>query len=178
MYKKVIIVALCLIGEMESRSTIAAKQTKITKVYNHESDLQDRLVLYFSSAPDCLYIPKRGVAYNNNQPLVTEGGMKQLSYFFPVHGMSAQEIHKFVAKVDGMKHSDYTVTMHHDKHKDGIAINIAFNDKKVGFQYESFSAITGEPALSFAFFKRSSLDHINLGKSLFNTAYSSKKKIR
>ncbi len=176
MYKKLMFSAIILIGEMEGRSNVAVKRIKITQVYNHVSDLQDRLVLYFSSAPDCLYIPQRGVVENNNQPIVNADGMKELTYFFPVHGMSEKEINRIIAKTKKIKHEDYSVEMHHDRHKDGMIVKICFNDKKIGFQYESFTAITGEPALSFAFFKRGVMQSLNIAnKNLFNTAYCKKK---
>ena len=181
MYKRVMLAAIVMIGEMEGRPVAVAaseksmmKRIKVTKTYHHASEIQDRIVLYFSAAPDCLYIPSRGVVDNNNQPTINDQGQKELTYFFRVHGMTAKEVHRIISKVKDMHHPDYSLTMTYDHHKEGIKVTIAFNDKKIGFQYESFMAITGEHALSFAFFKRDSLDKIK-NKNLFNTAYCKKK---
>ncbi len=177
MYKKIIFFTCLLIGEMEAQSSKCVKKNKITKLYHHKSDLQDRLVMYFYDTPDCLYIPSRAVVSNNNKPVINEYGMTELTYFFPLHGVKSKDIEKYNAKIKDMAHEDYQVAMHYDRNKDGVVVKISFMPEKIGFQYESFSAITGEPALSFAFFKRNALDDLHLGKSLFNTACSDKKKL-
>ncbi len=177
MYKRIMIFACLLIGEMEAHLNKCVKKNKITKFYHHKSDLQDRLVMYFSDAPDCLYIPNRAVVNNANRPIVNDDGMTEMTYFFPLHGTKSKDIERYNNKIKDMVDKDYHIDLHYDHHKDGVVIKICFAPKKIGFQYESFSAITGEPALSFAFFKRNVLNDLNLGKNLFNTACLDKKKI-
>lgn len=182
MFKKIVYITLIVIGEMESKGHSGNgredKKTmvSITKLYKNLGGLQDRFILYFTRTPECVYIPHRNVVKEGNKPFVNDQGMTEMEYFFPVSGMKSGAIQKFIAQAEGMKSDDYALSMNFDQHKKGFIIKVCFNNKAVGFQHETFDAITGEPALSFAFVKRDLLNTLHMRKNLFNTAFFAKKK--
>ncbi len=176
---------MCLVaGATHSNASLSKVQTgqassgsgsTITVACHHENSIEDRLVLKFSGEPDCCYVPTRAVALNNNEPIVNESGKKQLEYFFK---MSKPSHFEKIAKTATIVRDNYSVTMDYNKHKKGIDITVCFDDKKIGFQYDKFRAITGAPGISFAFIKRDSLLALNRSSDhIFNTAFCTKKKM-
>ena len=188
MYKKILIAMLFCLGEVEGRHidrTVleTVKGPKITQLKNHQGDLRDQLVFYFSSQPHCLYIPTREVVAHDNEAIINDKGLREVSYFFPTQAMTPKEIKSYADYLENSfdesnEDKGYTVALKHDKHKKGIVIAIAFDDKRIGFQCESYTAITGEPAMRIVFVNRDSLHAINANKDrLFNTAHYKKKMI-
>lgn len=169
--KRLLYIVLLHAGVLVTKST-----NQLTKVYYHTGPTSDQLVLYFAQKPDCTVLPKKEIS-EGKKVTVAKNGPLQFDFFMP-HTALSKKAQKSFDELTKQPHADYRCALKEDKGKKGILLSVIFDPKKIGFQQESFEAITGNPALSFTFFNRSALQHINAAsRPLLRTAQVKKKRV-
>lgn len=151
---------------------------KIIKAFHHEGAVADRLVFYFSNQPVCNYIPHKDTQIKEGHVPINQDGTTELEFFLPLTTIAKGETARFIEKLGALDNDLYRVKVEVDATRNGLRCFVLFRPEEVGFQQESFQAITGDPALAFSFFKRSSLHKVvNNSRPIRQTAQL-KKKVR
>ena len=156
----------------------AQEKISITNGYFHEGALSDQIVFYFSEQPICNYIPSKNAVTKENEVVpIAENGLVELEFFMPVTTLGTRQVQKFVEQLNAVNNDMYRIHVMTAKNKMGLVCYVAFRPDEIGFQYESFQAVTGKPALSFSFVKRKIMQDLNRSsRPLLRSAQLKKKR--
>lgn len=156
----------------------STNKIKIIRAYHHKGAMSDKLVFYFSQRPICTYVPSASAAGLNGEEVpVNENGQVELEFFMPLTS-AEKTAQRFLNQLGATQAENdlYRVQFQPDYAKGGLTCRVVFRPEDIGFQQESFEAITGDYALSFSFLKRKTMKDLNNKlRPLLQTAQVKKK---
>jgi hypothetical protein len=140
---------------------VQAKNITMTKAYHHQGMMSDKVVFYFSQRPICTYVPSVSASGQNGEKVLADkNGQVELEFFLPIT-QAAKKAQKFITQLGATNNNLYRVQFEPDYAKGGLTCRVVFRPDEIGFQQESFAAITGEHALAFSFVRRKAIQDIN-----------------
>lgn len=150
----------------------------MTRAYHHKGAMADKLVFYFSQRPICTYVPSATAAGLNGQEVLADNnGQVELEFFLPIT-QAEKKAQNFLSQLGATDNGLYRVQFEQDYAKNGLTCRVVFRPEEVGFQQESFEAITGDYGLTFSFLRRKTIQDLNSKlRPLLQTAQVKKKSI-
>ncbi len=141
----------------------ATNKIKITKAYHHKGAMSDKLVFYFSHRPICTYVPSASAAGLKGEEVpVNENGQVELEFFMPLTS-AERKAQSFLNQLGATPAENdlYRVQFEPNYARGGLTCRVVFRPNEIGFQQESFEAITGDYGLTFSFLKRRAMKDLN-----------------
>jgi len=147
-------------GKKQNQSVAQAKSIKkspvsdiqVKRVYVHEGNLSRKIVLQFASNPVVTYTPE---SLDENKR--DENGLMRMTFFMP-HACVDQSNKEALAMLSGMHTHDYGLAFKEMvKPLKGIKCVVLFNPDKVGFEYKTYTSITGDKGVIFQFYYQDTL---------------------
>lgn len=133
----------------------------LTKVYQHQGNVSDNLVCYFTQEPICNKLPQKvtNESGKNNQ----ENNQETLHYFLPMTALQGSEVKNMLNKVHATQNTTYMVMFEEvTKPIKGIKVTITYDPRMIMVDYKEFDAITGNKGLVFSFHNKEFLSKIKL----------------
>jgi N-acetylmuramoyl-L-alanine amidase len=137
----------------------------LTNVYHHKGKLSDNISYYFSKEPIITYLPERVEKRNAHQ----KEGWRSFKFLFPKAEIGSGQVRQLVEQLNNSFNNDntalYNVTIEsvaagHGP-KEGLLVTLSYDEKKVVFEYETFTAIQQQAGVLFKFYNLDLLKEIN-----------------
>lgn len=153
MNKRYCYMGIVLAGMGTCRATV--QMNHLTKIYQHQGNVSDNVVCYFTQDPICNKLPNK----------VTE--LKKLKndsmvFFMPmtsIHGIEAKNMLKKLHATQRGYSISFQEVISPIK---GVKIIIDYDPAKIAFDYQMFDAITGNKGLVFSFHNKEVLTHLKI----------------
>ena len=127
----------------------AQQMNELTKVFFHQSSINDKLVCYFTNDPICNRLPSKESD--------KEGQKTTLQFFMPMT-VEGTEAKTNIKKIQGVKHNAYSFTFNEvTKPIKGINLTITYDPKQIVCNYEAFDAINTYKGIVFSFHNKEAL---------------------
>lgn len=154
----------------------AAQHQELTKVFFHEGQLRDRIVLQFSAQPTIQELP---VSLEHAAPQKNNRTMQTVSLFIPQVALLSAEARGMLTAVNRIKKEHYTINLRPvNRPAIGLEVTIMYNPRIAAFSYGTFDSITTQKCVTFNFDDKHKLDMLEKkSKPLHTLASFNKPKV-
>jgi N-acetylmuramoyl-L-alanine amidase len=170
--KRVGLVGTCLYISCVGAAPTGAAQQEVTKVFFHEGELRDRIVLQFLQKPQIQELPAaHAKGFPKKQTCVV--------CFIPDVTLFSAEARGTMTAVNRIKKPHYTIALTPvSRPQPGLEIKVTYDPDMAAFSYGTFDSITTQKCITFNFDDKNKLDLLEKkSKPLHTLASAGKPKV-
>ncbi len=166
-----LLLPFCMIAHKKDTKSgkVNERLAKVTKVYVHNGKMSRKIVLQFDDRPVVTYTPE-----SVDEAKRDENGLTKMTFFMP-HTHADHNNKEALLRLSGMHSKDYGIAFYEiEKPFHGIKCVVLFNSGKVGFEYKTYTSITGDQGIIFEFYDQDVLKNISQLNDVRRHAFNNK----